>query len=66
MAVTGADVTTTVIFHTSDAGQTWEKFADALPFKPNGITYSARSKSLYAWRSSEKKVPDAILRWDRP
>ncbi len=54
------------VFVSSDAGQTWEKLADPLPFKPSGITYNARSKSLYAWRSSEKKAPDAILRWDLP
>lgn len=54
------------IYVSADAGQTWEKLADPLPFKPNGIAYNARSKSIYAWRSTEKKVPDAILRWDLP
>jgi photosystem II stability/assembly factor-like uncharacterized protein len=52
------------ILVSADAGQTWEKLADSLPFKPSGIVYNSKSKSLYAWRSSEKKVPDAILRWD--
>lgn len=54
------------VYVSSDAGQTWDKLADPLPFKPNGIAYNSKSKSLYAWRSSEKKVPDAILRWDLP
>lgn len=52
------------VYVSSDAGETWEKLADPLPFKPNGIAYSAGSKSIYAWRSTEKKVTDAILRWD--
>jgi photosystem II stability/assembly factor-like uncharacterized protein len=50
----------------ADGGQNWDKLADAIPFKPNGIAYNARSKSLYAWRSTEKKVPDAVVRWDLP
>jgi len=54
------------VYVSTDAGQTWEKFASPLPFKPSGITYNAKSNSLYAWRSSEKKVPDAVLRWDLP
>jgi hypothetical protein len=52
------------IYVSADAGQTWEKFADPLSFKPNGIAYNAKSKCIYAWRSTEKKVSDAILRWD--
>jgi len=54
------------IYVSTDAGQTWDKLADPLPFKPSGITYNAQSKSIYAWRSTEKKVPDAILRWNLP
>ncbi len=54
------------VYTCADAGQTWDKFAEPLPFKPNGIAYNARSKTLYAWRSTEKKVPDAVLRWDLP
>ena len=54
------------VYVSTDAGQTWEKFAAPLPYKPSGITYNAKSNSLYAWRSSEKKVPDAVLRWDLP
>ncbi len=54
------------IYVSADAGQTWEKLADPLPFKPNGITFNAKSKSLYAWRSTEKKVSEAIWRWEQP
>ncbi len=52
------------IYVSQDAGQTWDKLADPLPFKPSGLAYSPKSKAIYAWRSSEKKVPDAVLRWD--
>jgi len=52
------------VYVTADGGQTWEKLADPLPSKPNGIAYNTRSKSIYGWRSSEKKVSDAIWRWD--
>lgn len=54
------------VYVSPDGGQTWEKLADPLPFKPNGIAYNPRNESLYAWRSTEKKVPDAIFRWDPP
>jgi len=54
------------VYVSADGGQTWEKLADPLPFKPNGIAFNAKSPSLYAWRSTEKKVPEAILRWDLP
>jgi photosystem II stability/assembly factor-like uncharacterized protein len=54
------------VYVSTDAGQTWEKLADPLPFKPNGISYNGQSRSIYAWRSTEKKADDAILRWDLP
>jgi photosystem II stability/assembly factor-like uncharacterized protein len=54
------------IYVTSDGGQNWEKLADPLPFKPNGVACNAKSQSIYAWRSTEQKVTDAILRWDLP
>lgn len=54
------------VYVSADGGQTWEKIADPLPFKPNGIAYNPQTQSLYAWRSTEKKVPDALLRWDLP
>jgi photosystem II stability/assembly factor-like uncharacterized protein len=54
------------VYVSGDGGQSWNKLADPIPFKPNGIAYSVNSKSLYAWRSTEKKVTDAIVRWDLP
>lgn len=52
------------IYVTSNGGQSWDKLAEPLPFKANGIAYNDKSKSIYAWRSADKKVPDAIVRWD--
>ena len=54
------------VYASADGGQTWERLAEPLPFKPGGIAYNAKSKSIYAWHSSERKVADAILRWDLP
>ncbi|MCY2954472.1 MAG: hypothetical protein NTU53_21285 [Planctomycetota bacterium] len=54
------------IYVSSDGGQNWDKLADPIPFKPNGIAYNVKSKSLYTWRSTEKQVPDAIVRCDLP
>lgn len=51
------------IYTSADGGQTWEKLAEPLPFTPNALAYSGQSKSIYAWRSTEKKVSDAVLRW---
>ncbi len=50
----------------ADGGATWTKLTDPLPFKPSGIAYSTRSKSLYAWRLTDKKASDVIVRWDLP
>jgi len=52
------------VHKSADGGRTWEKLAAPLPFQPNGIAFNVLSRSLYAWRSSEKKAGDAILRWD--
>jgi len=54
------------VYVSADGGQSWDKLADPIPFKPNGIAYNVMSKSLYAWRSTEKKVTDAIVRWNLP
>jgi photosystem II stability/assembly factor-like uncharacterized protein len=47
-----------------DEGSTWEKLGDPLPIKAGGLAYSAKRKSYYVWRSSDKKAPDAVFRWD--
>jgi photosystem II stability/assembly factor-like uncharacterized protein len=48
----------------SDGGTTWTKFGPPAPFKPNGITYSEKGKSFYAWRLSDnmKKPATSIVR----
>lgn len=51
------------VYVSADGEQKWDKLADPIPFKPNGIAYNAKSKSLYVWRSTEKKTSDAIVRW---
>ena len=50
----------------ADAGQSWAKLSDPIPVKPSGIVYSDRRKCFYIWRSTPKKAPDAIFRWDLP
>jgi len=54
------------VYTSTDGGQTWNELAAPLPFKPSGIAYSAKSRSIYAWHSSEKKAANAVLRWDLP
>jgi hypothetical protein len=46
----------------ADAGATWTKFGPPLPFKGSGVVYSTKGKCFYAWQSSEKKNPQAIVR----
>lgn len=52
------------LYVTKDDGATWEKLGDPLPIKASGVTFSPKRKALYVWRSSDKKVPDAIFRWE--
>jgi photosystem II stability/assembly factor-like uncharacterized protein len=54
----------TQIYVTKDEGATWEKVGEPIPVKAGGIAYSAKRKCFYAWKSSEKKSPDAIYRLD--
>ena len=35
----------------SDHGATWSNIGEALPYNPNGVTYSAAAKTLYVWRN---------------
>lgn len=50
----------------ADAAQTWEKWGPELPFKPSGIVYSDKSHAVFAWRSTEAKEDEVIIRWDVP
>jgi photosystem II stability/assembly factor-like uncharacterized protein len=47
-----------------DGGKTWEKFGPEIPFKPSGICYDAKSRTLFAWRSTEAKEDNVIVKWE--
>jgi photosystem II stability/assembly factor-like uncharacterized protein len=46
----------------SDRGATWTKFGPPVPFKPSGLIFSAKGKAFYAWRLTDKKDPQAVVR----
>jgi len=48
----------------ADGGATWTKLGPPVPFKANGIVFSAKGKCFYAWRSSDKKDDQAVVRLD--
>ncbi len=50
------------LFVSRDGGTTWEKLGDSIPVKVAGVAYSPKGRAFYVWRSSEKKIPDAIFR----
>ena len=50
----------------ADAGKTWEKFGPEMPFKPSGIVYCPKSRSIYAWRSTENREDNVIIRCELP
>ena len=50
--------------YVSKDGASWEKIGDPIPIKPGGVTYSAKRRALYVWRSSDKKSADAVFRLD--
>lgn len=52
------------VFVSKNEGTSWEKLGEPLPIKAGGVAYSAKRRALYVWRSSEKKVPDAVFRLD--
>jgi photosystem II stability/assembly factor-like uncharacterized protein len=54
------------LYVSADDGKTWQKFGDEIPFKPSGIAYNAKTRSIYAYRSTESKEEDAIERWNLP
>ena len=43
-------------------GVSWTKFGPPIPFKPNGLAYSAEGKAFYAWHLTDKRDPQAIVR----
>jgi photosystem II stability/assembly factor-like uncharacterized protein len=50
----------------ADRGKTWEKFGEPVPFEPSGLTYCAKTRSLYAWRSTDGKEESVVVRWEIP
>jgi hypothetical protein len=46
----------------ADDGVSWTKFGPAIPFKPNGLAYSAEGKAFYAYHLTDKKDAQAIVR----
>jgi photosystem II stability/assembly factor-like uncharacterized protein len=50
----------------SDGGKTWPKFGDPVPFPPSGLIFCAKTRSLFAWRSTDTKEELAIVRWEVP
>jgi len=51
---------------TGDGGVTWVPFGPALPYAPNGLTYSPQRKAFFIWRGDcvEQVRGDAIMRFD--
>jgi photosystem II stability/assembly factor-like uncharacterized protein len=47
-----------------DGGKSWKKIGAALPFKPSGICFSQKSNTIYAWRSTETKEDNVIVKWE--
>ena len=46
----------------ADDGVTWTAFGPAIPFKPNGLAYSAEGKAFYAYHLTDRKDAQAIVR----
>lgn len=48
-----------------DGGATWKKLGGPeIKHRPHQILFDPKRKCFYAWRSSDKKSPDAIYRWE--
>jgi photosystem II stability/assembly factor-like uncharacterized protein len=54
------------LYVSADAGKSWQQMGDPIPFKPSGLAFSAQTRSLYAWRSTEAKEEFVIARWELP
>src|SRR5262249_1753352 len=52
------------VYVSAYGGSTWTKLGPPIPFKANGIVASAKGKSLYAWRLTDKKDVQAVVRQD--
>lgn len=45
-------------------GLAWERLGDPLPIKAAGVVYSSKRRAFFIWRSSDRKVADAVFRWE--
>jgi photosystem II stability/assembly factor-like uncharacterized protein len=52
------------LYISRNEGASWEKLGGPLPVKANGVVYSPKRRAFYVWRSTDKKVPDAVFRWE--
>ena len=52
------------LYESRDAGKTWQKLGPEMPFKPSGICYNAKTRSIYAWRSTETREDNVIAKWE--
>lgn len=54
------------LFISGDGGKTWAKLGEPIPWKPSGIIFSDKSRTVYAWRSTEAREENVIVRWELP
>jgi hypothetical protein len=47
-----------------DGGKSWTAFGPALPFKPDGVVFSAKRLSFFAYHLTEMRSANAIVRLD--
>lgn len=50
----------------SDEGATWQPLGDPLPFQPNGLVFCSKTRSLFAWKSTDSKEESVVVRWEVP
>ena len=50
----------------ADHGATWQKMGDPIPFQPNGLVFCAKTRWLYAWKSTDSKEESVMVRWEVP
>ena len=50
----------------TDGGRSWQKLGDPIPFQPNGLVFCAKTRSLFAWRSTDAKEEMTVVRWEVP
>ena len=61
----GVTVSATSLMASADHGATWTPIGDPLPFKVNGVTYSAFRNAFFVWQwdCMNAVLPNAIMRF---